>query len=107
MAEKKAENRAPKPKMIKGKTSSGLKYQINPAIKDDMRVLMFMTRMSNEDDGVMERSQALFDLLALIFGDQVTAFMNEVASLHGGVADATSVYAELKEIIEAAKLKNS
>ena len=106
MAEKKAEG-AKGPKMVKGKTSSGLKYEINPAIKDDMRVLMFMTKMSKEDLGVLERSEALFDLMGLIFGDQTATFMNEVAHLHGGVADATSVYAELKEIIEAAKLKNS
>ena len=107
MAEKKAEKGTVKPKMIKGKTSSGLKYEINPAVKDDMRVLMYMTRMSKEDAGVFARSEAFFDLLNLIFGDQVPAFMNEVAALHGGVADAPSLYAELKEIIEAAKLKNS
>ena len=107
MAEKKAESKAVQPKMIKGKTSSGLKYQINPDVTDDLRVLMYMTTMSKEDVGVLERSQALFDLMGLMFGDQTPAFMNEVAHLHGGVADAKSVYAELKEILEAAKLKNS
>ena len=106
MAEKKAEG-AKAPKTIKGKTSSGLKYEINPAVTEDLRVLMYMTTMSKEDGGVLARSEALFDLMGLMFGDQTAAFMNEVAHLHGGVADAKSVYAELKEIIEAAKLKNS
>ncbi len=106
MAEKKADG-ATMPKMIKGKTSSGLKYQINPAVKKDMRTLMFMTRMGKEDAGVLARSEAFFDLLKLIFGDQVTVFMNEVAALHGGVADADSLYAELREILQAADLKNS
>lgn len=107
MAEKKAETRAPKPKMIKGTTSSGLKYQINPAVKKDMRTLMFMTRMGKEDAGTLARSEAFFDLLGLIFGDQIGAFMNEVAYRHGGVADADSLYAELSEILKAADLKNS
>lgn len=107
MAEKKAEKGTTKPKMIKGKTSSGLKYEINPAVKEDMRTLMFMTRMGKEDAGVLARSEAFFDLLNLIFGDQVAVFMNEVAALHGGVADADSLYAELREILQAADLKNS
>ena len=106
MADKKAEG-AKAPKTIKGKTSSGLKYEINPNVKKDMRVLMFMTRMGKEDAGVLARSEAFFDLLSLIFGDQVGAFMNEVAHLHGGVADADCVYAELREILNAADLKNS
>lgn len=106
MAEKKAE-KAVKPKMIKGKTSSGLKYEIDPNVKKDMRVLMFMTEMGREDAGVLARSEAFFDLLKLIFGTQVPAFMNEVAHLHGGYADPECVYAELKEILQAADLKNS
>lgn len=107
MAEKKAEKKAAKPKLIKGTTSSGLKYQINPDIKKDMRTLMFMTRMGKEDAGTLARSEAFFDLLGLIFGDQLGAFMNEVAYRHNGVADADSLYAELGEILHAADLKNS
>lgn len=108
MAEK-AENKekAPKKKLIKGKTSSGLKYQIDPAVKDDIRVLRYMTLMSNTDLPQMEQVKSLFDLLELIFGNGLDAFLNEVAYLHNGVADYKSLIAELREIIEAAKLKNS
>ena len=106
MAEKKAEG-AKAPKLVKGTTSSGLKFVINPKVKDDLRVLMFMTEMNKKDTGALERSEAFFDFLSLIFEDPVPAFMNEVARLHGGVADTTSVYAELKEILSAAGLKKS
>lgn len=108
MAEK-AENKekAPKKKLIKGKTSSGLKYQIDPAVKDDIRVLRYMTLMSNTDLPQMEQVKSLFDLLELIFGNGLDAFLNEVAYLHNGVADPASLIAELREIIDAAKLKNS
>lgn len=106
MAEKKAEG-AKSPKMIKGTTSSGLKFMINPMVKDDLRVLMFINEMNKEGAGAIEKTEAFFDFLGLIFNDQVPAFMNEVAHLHGGVADTKSVYAELKEILNAAGLKKS
>ena len=105
MAEK--AEKAPKRKLIKGKTSSGLKYQIDPAVKDDTRVLRYMTKMGDESLPKMEQVKYLFELLELIFGSGLDAFLNEVAYLHNGVADPASLLAELKEIIDAAKLKNS
>ncbi len=108
MAEKAEKaTKAPKKKLIKGKTSSGLKYQIDPAVKDDIRVLRYMTLMNNQELPEMEQVKYLFDLLELIFGNGLDAFLNEVAYLHNGVADPASLIAELKEIIDAAKLKNS
>ena len=106
MAEKKAE-RAKSPKMIKGTTSSGLKYQINPEVKNDMRIVMYLTQMTKDDAGVKEKSAAFYDFLSIIFGDQVPSFLNEVAARHGGIADMKSVIAELNEILGNADLKNS
>ena len=106
MAEKKAE-KAAKPKMIKGKTSSGLQYQINPNIKDDMRILVYLNQITDESLESKDKLQAFGNLLNLIFGDQVPAFMDEVAARHNGVADVASVNAELTEILSNANLKKS
>ena len=106
MAEKKAEG-AKAPKMIKGKTSSGLQYQINPKVKDDVRILMYLNQITNEDVDAKDKSEAFGNFLTLIFGDQVPAFLNEVAARHDGVADYKSVNAELLEILGNENLKKS
>ena len=107
MAEKKAESRAKMPKMIKGKTTSGLQYQINPRVKDDMRILMYLNQIRDKDLGAGEKMEAFDNFLKLIFGDQVPAFMNEVAARHNGVADMASISAELSEILSDDSLKKS
>lgn len=110
MAEKKTVKKADKaamPKMVKGTTSSGLKYVINPNIKDDMRILMYLDQITDTEAEAKMRIDAFNDFLKLIFGDQVPAFLNEVAARHGGVADVDAVNAELKEILQGAGLKNS
>ncbi len=106
MADKKAEG-AKAPKMIKGKTSSGLQYQINPNVKNDVRILMYLDQITSPIYDASEKMRAFGDFLKLIFGDQVSAFMNEVAARHGGVADIDSVNAELTEILGNENLKKS
>lgn len=93
--------------MVKGKTKSGIKYQIDERIKDDTRLYQFATEMQGTD--AQKQSQALFDLLGLIFGgrDGVIEFQNTVANVHEGVCTTEFLMAELTEIMEAINLKKS
>lgn len=93
--------------MVKGKTKSGIKYQIDERIKDDTRLYQFVTEMQSNDD--QKRGQALFDLLSLIFGgrDAVIEFQNTVATVHDGVCTTQFLMDELNEIMGAINLKKS
>ena len=95
--------------IVTGKTSSGIAFTLDKRIKDDARLLFGLSRIQNEDLNVMERNKALFDMLEFIFGsgDGLKAFLNEVAAKHDGVADVTSLMAELNDMFEALAVKNS
>lgn len=109
MAEKggKTSAKSAKSKIIKGTTSSGLKYQIDPAIKEDVRTLMYLTEMQDKTLEPLEQSGALFKLLKTMFGQEVETFLNTVAYLHGGTVTSEILIDELNEIFDSAKLKNS
>ena len=92
--------------IIKGKTASGLSFTIDSRVKDDTRLLLYLTRANNEDAPSMDRINATMSLLGLIFGDNLEIFLNEVAKRHNGVADATSLKEELSEILDALNVKN-
>lgn len=94
--------------MVKGKTKSGIKYQLNEAIKDDARVLYILVQMNREDVDVQQKGRYVFDLLEMMFGKEgVPVFMNEVAAVHGGVCKIDAMIAELTEMFDALKAKNS
>ena len=95
--------------IVQGKTSTGIKFTLDKRIKDDARVLYWITKMDDEKLEMMERNNALFSLLELIFGsdDNLSVFLNEVAAKHDGVADVGSLIGELHDMFEALKLKNS
>ena len=95
--------------MIKGKTKSGIKFQINERIKNDARFLYFLTKMQKKDAEFEDMSDALMGMLELIFGsgDGVIGFMNMVASVNDGVCDADRLMAELSDIMDAINAKNS
>lgn len=94
--------------IVKGKTSSGIQFTLDKRIKDDARLLFWLSRIQRDDLEVMERNNALFSLLELIFGsgDGLNAFLNEVANKHDGVADITSLMNELNDMFEALAIKN-
>lgn len=94
--------------MVKGKTKSGIKYQINENIKNDARTLYLMTKMQDTSDP-MAQGKALFDLLKMVFGgeDGMMSFMDEVASKHDGLCGTDVMIAELTEMFESTSLKNS
>ncbi len=96
-------------KKIKGTTQSGIEFQLDPAIKDDARLLYLLTLMQKKDIDWQQQSQALFDMLKLIFGtdEGLVQFMNAVAEKHKGVCTPQSMMAELNDMFEAINGKNS
>lgn len=93
--------------MVKGTTKSGIKYQLDPKIKDDARMLFLLTKAQKQDDP-MEASKCVMSLMTLIFGsdDNVMEFMDAVAEKHDGVCKAKDMAAELQEMIDGLNTKN-
>lgn len=106
--------------MVKGKTKSGIKFQLNENVKNDARLLFYMTELErvkvtdDMDDAekvkrCQEQSKYIFDMLRLIFGtdDGLMQFMNAVADAHEGVCNTSVMMLEITEMFEALNLKNS
>lgn len=94
--------------LIKVKTESGIKLTIDKRVKEDTRLLFYLSRIQDKNLTQLEQNEILFSLLRLIFGsDQnVGVFMNEVAAHHEGVADPKNLLKEITEIFDALKVKN-
>jgi hypothetical protein len=94
--------------MVKGKTKSGIKFQLDERIKDDARFLYYMAKSQDENADMTERSKAVMGILKLIFGNDegVISFMNTVASTNGGVCSTDVMLSELSEMFEALNAKN-
>ena len=98
--------------MVKGKTKSGIKFQIDERIRDDARFLFYVNKLNKvkaTDNNLSEISNYIMSLIEIIFGSEegTITFMNEVAVKNKGVCDTITMFNEIKEIIEATNLKNS
>lgn len=95
--------------MIKGKTQSGIKFQLDERIKDDARFLYYLSKAQSDDEEVGEKSKAIMGILKLIFGsdESVIEFMNAVAAANDGVCNVKVMLSELTEMFDAIKAKNS
>lgn len=94
--------------MVKGKTKSGIKYQINESIKDDARLLYLLVQIQSETVAMEKKGELVFNLLTLIFGeDGIMPFMNAVAAAHDGVCSTEAMMTELNEILDSINAKNS
>lgn len=94
--------------MVKGKTKSGIKFQINEAIKNDARLLYLLVQIRRDDVPAEDKGKFVFDMLTLIFGaDGVMPFMNAVADKHNGVCSTEAMIQELTEILDSINAKNS
>lgn len=95
--------------MVKGKTKSGIKFQIDERIKEDARFLYYLNKLGKPSDDLQETSSTLMGMIELIFGKDEGAinFMNEVANAHGGICSGENMFAELREILEKVNAKNS
>ena len=94
--------------MIKGKTQSGIKFQMDERIKDDARFLYYLAKCQDTEADVSEQSKAVLGILKLVFGtdEGVIEFMNAVAATNKGVCDVKTMLAELTEMFDALNAKN-
>ena len=94
--------------MVKGKTKSGIKYQINESIKDDARLLYLLVQLQSDTVDLEKKGECVINMLTLIFGeDGVLPFMNAVAATRDGVCSTEAMLAELNEILASINAKNS
>lgn len=94
--------------MVSGTTKSGIAYTIDTRVRKDTRFLRLLTKMQNKKISDIERAEALFSLLELMFGGEVglSNFENEVAFRNDGVCTTETLMVEFNEIFEALNLKN-
>ena len=93
--------------MVKGKTKSGIAFELDERIKDDARLTHLLVKMQKSKEA-LEIGESMNRLLALIFGsdDGTYAFMSEVADKHNGICSASVMLEELTEMLAAIKAKN-
>ena len=94
--------------VVKGKTKSGIKFQMDDRIKDDARFMYYLAKAQDSEADVSEQSKAVMGIMKLIFGsdDGVIEFMNAVAATNKGVCDIKTMLAELTEMFDALNAKN-
>ena len=94
--------------MVKGKTKSGISFELDERIKDDSRLLLLLTRIQQKKDDAIEVGKAMNELFDLIFGsfEETYAFMNEVASKNEGICSTEILLAEITEMFNAIQAKN-
>ena len=94
--------------MVKGKTKSGISFQLDERIKDDARFLYYLSQINNEKLDVVDRSSNVVSMLKLIFGTEegVLQFMDAVAAVNDGVCDNKTMLSELSEMFDALDAKN-
>lgn len=95
--------------MVKGKTTSGIKFQLDERIKDDARFIYYLTKAQDDNSDLGEKSKAITGILKLIFGSDegVIGFMNTVAAMHDGICNVEVMLSELTEMFDALNTKNS
>ena len=95
--------------MIKGKTKSGIKFNLDERIKDDARLLYMLVQIQSDKVSTERKGTLVFEMLNIVFGSEegVMIFMDEVASKHDGFCTNDVLLAELNEIFEALGAKNS
>jgi len=105
--------------MIKGKTKSGIAFEIDERIFKDWRYQKKLSKLSrlskkldeNEDnsDIAVEITSTIDYLEQLMFGGEegAEAFENVVAQVHEGICEPSVFQEELMEIITTISSKNS
>lgn len=95
--------------MVKGKTKSGIQFQLDERIKDDARFLYYLAKAQDDEADIGDKSKAVTGILKLVFGDDegVIGFMNAVAATNKGLCDVQTMLSELTEMFDALKAKNS
>lgn len=88
--------------MIKGKTNSGIKFEIDERILKDMRFARLYANVKTQ-----KTANAAFKLIDFIFGGEANseAFMDAVAQKNDGLCDEATLSKELNEILNALSAK--
>ena len=99
---------ATKKNIIKGTTKSGISFQLDENIKNDARIVRYLTKIQKPSVDPMEKSDAFFSLLEKVFGSEenVTVFMDEVARVNKGLCSMEAMMGELNDMFEALNAKN-
>ena len=94
--------------IIEGKTKSGISFTLDTRVKDDARFLHYLVKMQDKSDR-LKQAKYMYALLDMMFGgdDGVMVFENEIAKRHNGICTEKELLAELQDIFEVLKLKNS
>lgn len=88
--------------MMKGKTNTGFEFDVDEAALDDYRLLKALNEVSDGKSG-----RVTYIIEKLLGSDQEEKLMTHVEKLNDGKCSASGMVAELNEIFEALKAKNS
>lgn len=87
---------------MKGKTKSGFEFDVEDTVLDDYRILKALNEVSEGKSG-----KVTYIINKLLGSEQEEALMTHVEELNNGKCSASGMVAELNEIFEALKAKNS
>lgn len=91
---------------MKGKTSSGFKFEVDDRIIDDWRLLEAVSDTTSEDSIV--QMNGLVKCIRLMLGDKGLKDLKEhIAKSNDGYIPSTQMNAEVTDIMNACKAKNS
>lgn len=105
--------------MIKGKTKSGIKFEVDERIQNDWRYQKRLSKLitlskklekdETDTEAIAEITNIIDQLEQLMFGGEAgaEAFEEVVANAHGGICDPSVFQTELMEIITATAKKSS
>lgn len=87
---------------MKGKTNSGFEFDVDEVALDDYRLLKALNEVSDGKSG-----RIVYIIEKLLGSEQEEALMAHVEKLNDGKCSASGMSAELMNIFEALKAKNS
>ena len=85
--------------MIKGKTKSGFKYEVDERIKTDWRLVKAIADSQSNDDGI--KLKAVSDMFSLVLGGNEELLMQHIANRNDGFVPMEQMNAEITEIIQS------
>lgn len=87
---------------MKGKTKSGFEFDVEETVLDDYRILKALNEVSDGNSG-----RIVYVINKLLGPEQEESLMAHVEELNDGKCSASGMAAELKDIFDGLKAKNS
>lgn len=92
--------------MIKGKTKTGFKFEIDERLAEDWRLLEAITLADSRN--VTERVKGTTTVVDMLLGKNKNQLMEHIMKLHDGYVPTTALTDELASMLSSIKeLKNS